>query len=285
MNGINRTAFEVAPESGALELDQFEFEFSEEADLDSPFTEAEEMELATELLNISSEAELDQFLGKLFKGAWKGIKKVGKFVGKVARPLGGVLKGIAKQALPFVGGALGSFIPIPGVGTALGSALGSAVSSALETELEGLTPEDRELEMARRFVRLAGTSARRAALSPPTMNPRAAATRATFAAARRHIPGLFRPGPRRPFPPRTVRPGLRPGIIGPVGPPVFAPPETVLSTHTGRWIRRGPSIVILNCYGGVPSTGALPGEPAPPPEAPLEPEPAGDEGGEEFGGF
>lgn len=90
-----------------------------ELDLESPFSEAEEIELAAELLSISSEEELDQFLGKLFKGAWKGIKKVGKFVGKVAKPLGRVLKGVAKAALPVVGGALGSFIPIPGVGTAV----------------------------------------------------------------------------------------------------------------------------------------------------------------------
>ena len=84
-----------------------------------PLNEVEELELAAELLSISSEEELDQFLGKLFKRVWKGVKKVGRFVGKVASPLGKVLKGIAKKALPFVGGALGSFIPIPGVGTAL----------------------------------------------------------------------------------------------------------------------------------------------------------------------
>ena len=53
-------------------------------------SEEEEVELALELLSVSSEAELDQFLGKLMKGAWKGIKKVGAVVGKVAKPLGGV---------------------------------------------------------------------------------------------------------------------------------------------------------------------------------------------------
>ena len=119
-------------------------EFEEEASVgatagESPFSEAEETELAMELLSVSSEAELDQFLGKLLKG----VKSVGSAVGKIARPLSGALKGLAKKALPFVGGALGSFIPIPGVGTAVGSALGSAVSKALEAELAGLEPEDR----------------------------------------------------------------------------------------------------------------------------------------------
>ena len=37
-------------------------------------SEEQEIDLALELLSVSSEAELDQFLGKLFKGAWKGIK-------------------------------------------------------------------------------------------------------------------------------------------------------------------------------------------------------------------
>ena len=51
------------------------------------------MELTAELLSISNEAEMDQFLGKMFKKAWGGIKKVGSFVGKVARPPGGNPKG------------------------------------------------------------------------------------------------------------------------------------------------------------------------------------------------
>ncbi|MRV74713.1 hypothetical protein GJ700_23660 [Duganella sp. FT92W] len=134
-------------------------EFSSEGfpgEFESPFSEQEETELAMELLSVSSEAELEQFLGNVFKKAWQGIKKV-------AKPLGGALKGIAKAALPMVGGALGSFIPIPGVGTALGSALGGAISKALEVEMNEmgeLAQEDREFETARRVVRIAGTAAR-----------------------------------------------------------------------------------------------------------------------------
>eukprot|EP01034_Spumella_vulgaris_P045618 gene45618-56836_t len=126
------------------------------------------MELALELMSVTSDAELDQFLGGLFKGALKGLKKVGSAIGKVAKPLGGALKGIAKKALPFVGGALGSFIPIPGVGTAIGSALGGAVAKALELEFSGMEYEQQEFEMARRFVRIAGTAAQLAASSDGT---------------------------------------------------------------------------------------------------------------------
>lgn len=128
-----------------------------------PFGEEEELALAMELLEVSSEAELDRFLGKMFKTVWKGVRKAGSAIGKVARPLAGALKAVAKTALPFVGGALGSFIPIPGVGTAIGSAVGGALARTLEMEMQGLPPEQREIDLARRFVRFAADAAREAA--------------------------------------------------------------------------------------------------------------------------
>ena len=108
---------------------------------------------------------------------------------KIAKPLGGVLKAVAKKALPFVGGALGSFIPIPGVGTAIGGALGSAVSKALELEFG-------ELERRRRSSRWRDASCasprpppRRPAAAPPTANTAAAVNQAVVSAARQHLPG------------------------------------------------------------------------------------------------
>lgn len=126
-----------------------------------------EMELALELLNINSEMEMDHFLGNLFKKVWGGIKKVGSVVGKFVKPLGGVLKGLAKKALPFVGGALGSLIPIPGVGTMIGKTLGTVVSNALEAEFGHLEQGEAELEMARRFVRIAASAAGQVAQAQP----------------------------------------------------------------------------------------------------------------------
>jgi hypothetical protein len=206
---------------------EWEFPYAEELyneiGWESPFSEVEEMELAAELLSISSEEEIDQFLGKLFKRAWKGIKKVGRFAGKIAKPLGGVLKKVAKVALPFVGGALGSFIPIPGVGTALGSALGSAVSKALEMEFGELDQEDMEFEVSRRFVRIAGTAAKQAALADPTADLQTAAKAAVLAAARQHVPN---------FPASITGTGLTTDIV--TG---FA--------HSGRWVRQGRAIVVL----------------------------------------
>lgn len=175
-------AFEVLPFQS--QFSEYEYE-----NWEGPFSEDEELELAMELLSVASEEELDQFLGGLFKKAWSGIKKVGKAVGKIARPLGGVLKGIAKKALPFVGGALGSMIPIPGVGTMIGKAAGSALASALEMETEGLDPEQAELEMARRFVRIAGSAAQQAAQGDGT---EAELDAALQMALRQHVPALGR---------------------------------------------------------------------------------------------
>ena len=218
-----------------LELDEFEFESESEDEFEtysmaespfavSPFSEAEEMELAAELLAVNSEEELDQFIGKLLKKAWKGVKKI-------ARPFGKALRSVAKKALPFVGGALGSFIPIPGVGTAIGSAVGSAVGKALEAELEGLDSEDQEFEMARRFVRLAGAAAQQLAdeAEMETADPQAIQS-AILNAAQQQTPGAAMPrGAKR----RGARRGAQGGARG------------TAKKHTGRWIRRGGAIILL----------------------------------------
>jgi hypothetical protein len=115
-----------------------------------------ELELAAELLEVTSEQELDHFLGDVFK-------KVGGFVSNavkspVFKALGGVLKPIAKAALPIAGGALGTVFGGP-IGGMIGSNLGSAAGNLLGLELEGLSGEDREFEIAKRFVRLASGAA------------------------------------------------------------------------------------------------------------------------------
>jgi uncharacterized protein (DUF697 family) len=205
-----------AAQRAAFEAESFEYEADEfsSSELEYQLTEAEEVELAMELLTVSTEAEMEQFLGKVFKGVWKGIKKV-------ARPLGGVLKAVAKKALPFVGGALGSFIPIPGVGTAVGSALGGALSKALEFEYGELEQDEAEFEMARRFVRIAATAARQTAAVPASADLERAANDAVIAAARRHL----------------ARTDL--GELESVASPAFG------ARHSGRWIRQKGNIVVV----------------------------------------
>ena len=218
MHDIDRTQLESL-ETG-YESGPYEFEFESGSTFEGPFSEAEEMELASELLGVSSEAELDQFLGDLFK---KASRAVGGFMkGPLGQQLGGIVKGIAKKALPLAGGALGSFIPIPGVGTAVGTALGSAASNLFEMELEGLSAEDQEFEVARQFVKFAGEAAKQAAQTPPNVAPQDAAKSAVVAAAQQYAPGLLRP--------TTPPPPAGPGGGG--------------HGRGGRWIRRGRTIVL-----------------------------------------
>ena len=127
MHDIDNTRLEVAPEyqeyqeyqeSDAAQPERLE---EGEGDLEMPMSEAEEEALAAELLGVSNEAELDQFLGGLFRKISKGIKGAAGFLSRAAGPLAGALKGIARTALPALGTVLGTAIPIPGVGTALGA--------------------------------------------------------------------------------------------------------------------------------------------------------------------
>ncbi len=156
---------------------------------ESPLSEAQETELAGELLEIQSEEELEQFLGNIFKGV---AKSVGGFIkSPVGQALGGVLKNVAKKALPVVGGALGSFVA-PGLGTAVGSKLGSMASNLFELELEGMEAEEAEFEVARRVVRLAASAAQHAATAPQRAPARQVARTAIVQAARQHAPGLVR---------------------------------------------------------------------------------------------
>jgi hypothetical protein len=155
---------------------EMESETSFLTELESPFSEAEEVELAIELLEVTSEAELEQFLGNLVKKAWKGIKTVGS---KVLRPL-------VKTVLPIAATAAGTFFGGP-AGGAIAGKLGSLVSKALEAETAGVSPQDRDVEKCRQFVRMAGTAARAAALAPPGTNPVAVAQKVLANAAQQKL--------------------------------------------------------------------------------------------------
>jgi hypothetical protein len=212
MHDIDRTQLEFdeyEDQENDFEFDGREFGETSDMEADSPFSEVEEMELASELLAVSDEAELDQFLGKLMKRAGKFMKS------PVGRALGGVLRNAARQALPLAGKAAGGFFGGP-VGAALGGQLASTAGRTFGLELEGLSAEDAEFEVARNFVRFAGAAAANAAKAPASVSPSNAAQSAVAAAAQSHAPGLLRPSLN----------GVRGG-------------------RSGRWIRRGRKIVLL----------------------------------------
>jgi hypothetical protein len=218
MHDIDRTQLEYASEMPGFEAEQFEsFEGEWGNESGGVLSEAEEYELATELLGVGSEAELDQFLGDL-------IKKVAKGAGKLVRSpigqaVGGVLKGVAKKALPLAGGALGGMVGGP-LGAKIGSGLASAAGGAIGLEGEALAQEDQELEGAKQFVRLAADTVKKAASASPAANPRSVAQSAAVSAARQLAPGLL----------KQVGGGSNTGGAG--------------RGQSGRWARRGHTIVL-----------------------------------------
>jgi len=58
------------------------------------------------------------------------------------------------------------------------------------SEFEGLSPEDRDLQVARSFIRLAADAMRHLGNQAPGAHPAAAAQLALLKSARRHAPGL-----------------------------------------------------------------------------------------------
>lgn len=224
----SENTFEFNPEMSNFETEQYEgeqfeneqFEYGE-AEWAEVFNESEVMELTAELLEVTSEEELDRFLGKL-------IKKAGSVLGKVVKSpigqaVGGVLKGVAKKALPIAGGALGAYFGGP-LGAKIGSGLASAAGSALGLELEALSQEDREFEGGKQFVRFAANTVKNAVSAPPSTDPRSAAQMAVNKAAQIYAPNLLGPGSR------SVMPSAVPG-----------------KGRGGRWFRRGRNIIIVNC--------------------------------------
>ncbi len=228
MHNIDRNMLEFGHEGETFESEQFEWpqgeteygqtegwfgEYQGEGEGEwgyEVFSEQEMMELAGELLEVQSEEELDQFLGKL-------IRKAGQAVGSairspIGRALGGVLKGVAKKALPLAGTALGTAVGGP-LGGMIGRGLASAAGSALGLEQEMMAQEDREFAGATQFVKLAGQTVQQAVDGGG--DPRQAAQAAAREAARRHAPGLL------------------------------AARRSAGGGQSGRWIRRGTRIVLL----------------------------------------
>ncbi len=181
-------------------------------------TDGEETELAAEFLGLNNDTEMEQFLGKL-------IHNIGHSVGKwVNSPQGqalvGVLKNVAKTALPLAGGAIGTVVGGP-AGALIGSNLASMAGSVLGLELEGLSPEDRDLEAARQFIRFASQTVANTVEADPRADPRETVQRAAREAARLYAPGLL----------DLDRDGIaRRGHLH----------------RTGRWIRHGDRIILFD---------------------------------------
>jgi hypothetical protein len=233
-----------------------DFEADFEADFEGgfdnhegPFSEGQELELAAELLGVSEEAELDQFLGKLFK-------KVAPVVGKIlntqpGQALKGLLKDTAKKSLPLLGQAVGGYYGGP-KWDSIGGQLGNVAGQIFGLELEGMSPEDGELEVAKRFVRLAGDAASQVAQTAGSGAPQQVAKSALAAAARTHAPGLLRApnGTSSTGSPSGISAGTRRCACGNAGGGASYGGASYgdgrpARGQSGRWFRRGRQIVLV----------------------------------------
>lgn len=182
--------------------------------------EADEMQLAAELLGVSNEAELEQFFGSLLSrvsGAASGF-----FNSPAGQQIAGLLKSAAKQALPKLGGAIGGHFGGKG-GAQLGSKLATNAGQLLGLELEGLSNEDREFEVARQFVRFGNDAAQRALQAGPSARD---ARAAYLDAARQHAPGYATPN------------------RGGQGATNSDPNPLRHFATRGRWLRRGRTLIL-----------------------------------------
>ena len=217
MHDIDKTVAEFEQPHDELGL-EFEAGWSPEHELPG---EASESELAAELLSITSEAELESFFGKL-------ISNVGQRVGRLVqsdtgRALGGILKKAATHALPLLGRVAGNLIA-PGIGGMIGGKLAAGAGHLFGLELEGLSSEERDMEIARAIVEFANEAAFEAAQADDAgAPPEQAASKAAAAAAERTAPGLLAGGPA---------PGRAPRR----------------HPRQGRWVRQGRRIVLLGVF-------------------------------------
>ncbi len=220
MHDLDRTLRSQEPE---LEAD-FEFEIFDEMESDFEtesyeLTEEQEIDLAAELLSVSDDRELDQFLGGLLKKA-KGA--IGPALKKYLIPL-------AKKALPIAGTAVGGFFGGP-VGAKIGGKLGSFATKLFEVDFESMDGEAQEMEVARSFVRLANAAANNAATASRTADPNQAAKAALAKAAKTYAPGLVRQST-----------GAGNSIVSSTAGSNVVPRRR----KSGRWIRKQGRIVLL----------------------------------------
>ncbi|MDC8756597.1 hypothetical protein [Janthinobacterium fluminis] len=160
--------------------------------------EQRDMAFGAALLEVAGGAELESWLAEL-------VASVGG-AALPATPLGRTLIGALKQAAEPV-------LPIRS-GAGAGAELKVRAARLFGLELEGLSAEDKEFEVARHFVRFAGDAIANAAAAGG--EPRTQVQAALLQSARRYAPGLLRHAADTPAP-------------------------------SGRWRRQGKHIVVLNC--------------------------------------
>lgn len=173
----------------------------EDEDEQPELGETAEIELASQFLEITGEMELEQFLGDLLRSVTGAASDFAR--SREGRQIGGILKQAAGRVLPVVGRAAGRAAGArlaratggsPERYRDLGGQAGDAISAAAKRffglELEGISPEDQEFEVARQFVRFAGDAIRNCLDRAGTGPAAQVARQAVVSAAKQLAPGL-----------------------------------------------------------------------------------------------
>jgi hypothetical protein len=148
MHDIDPTQMEYGSETAGFEAERFDYEGEWGTDAGAVLSDAEEYELARTARRIQRGRARSVPRGLISKVA-RGAGKL--FRGPIGQAVGGVLKGVAKKALPLAG-ALDSLGPL---GAKIASGVASASGDTPGVEGEALGQEDEQFEGAKQFVFLA----------------------------------------------------------------------------------------------------------------------------------
>jgi hypothetical protein len=166
------------------------------------------VELAAELLDVTNESELEGFLRKLVA---ETPRNGGRLPADTAGALVAALRRIVERTVPTLTSALGDELD---PATEAGPSVAATAARVYGLELEGMSAEDRDYEIARQFLHLALATTARAARSPARAPAAVIADTAVAGASRELAPGLLplehgtAAGPR-PGPPTRRRAGVR----------------------------------------------------------------------------
>jgi len=188
----------------------------------SVLNEDQNIHLASRLMDVNSEEELEYFLADTISDV---ANAAGKFISSpTGQALGSALKDVAKKVLPAALEAVGTRY-----GGAPGGVIAKAVGTAITDQFE-VEPEEAEWEAANNFVKLATEAIKNAAEAPPGADPHAIAKRAIIEAAKIHAPGLVAP--------------LTSASVG-MDRPSYRHYGGAHHHHTGHWYRHGDRIILV----------------------------------------
>ena len=205
-----------------LDAEDFEYESSE---FDEDGGQDQEFELASELLEIEDDNDMDNFFAEIIMNEEgrrsrrrRRRRRRRRMFRRFAKRLGRGIRKVAKKLLPIAGRVVGTKFGGP-AGGALGSKVGSGAGQILGLEIEGLSPEDQDFEVARRIVQMATNVGHVADEIPDGIDDYEAAEIALHKTLEKFAPGFTKNSGRR-LPVTSAQ-------------------------RSGRWIRKDGNIILM----------------------------------------